>query len=891
MPRLLSRVLFFLVVLCSVLAYADEGDSQDGNAAFSALLSMPQAQPEGGEGQWEVFAPEDFKATDEAGLIEYLSHQNADMHQVAFHGTLLQHAVRANMKDVAMWLISQGADPLATVAGFSPDPDALGLAIYMNHWSIVDALLGLPVYQRLSGQQLTERYLVQNPAALDQLLARNFAPPTGKLGSCMLNYELERGAVQQALEVDSRQLPAPGELKAEGSCLDIFPSEDQSARGSFRTADLAAWKKLDTQMPGPVFGYLFQTLSSADDVKALLASDLRRPDQPDALAKLILPWMVSRPRTRNGKDPEPLPYEARKELAEHLPATVLDPWLSDANNLYSWLAIAASGSAEEYVWALGLVPDNILTAESAVAARASLLSGMHAEQRQIIWSALLQRNALRLDGERVPRLLYAVPISLWPVLFKHGYQVENTLAFERAENSDHPDEISEWLKSPVADLQQSWPLMAAQIPGLADGVIEKLIRPFGRKPYTCTSDSDSPQAYEMTTLNTLIQLGAVVHPLSFPKACVQKTEPKVYARLLALGVVAPVAKGAGTEKPARFVPEPVKCNFLQNNTWMKSLLAPDEEGEYSRQLHFETVQLLDAPESDSCAMVASGFWDMTESVDNDDFMGGHERMTPCAERPEMTESRLERNGAIEAFRFDGGASAGLLGLRDTQDGKRYYLAYRESGDRCGGGRAAHLLAWTKHAPYHLEEISAYAPVAQALEEQCDLQGDLNACLGAVDNSEEGSSKSWGAPQDVEKFISDTFTAQRDDYLGAVQSFDLAKLHQWGQTPVPPKWTLAAIDAVSQSTQPIPEKRRRIAWLFKNPEQLKAALVIRKSDDVILDLADWLPREDWRPLIIALHVDSPPSNIEPWLTLASEARSSKDPKVACQLLSVANLPCQ
>ncbi|NWA28542.1 hypothetical protein HX866_26995 [Pseudomonas gingeri] len=886
MSRLFSRALFAVVVLCSVLAYADEDDSQGTSDAFSALLSMPQAQPEG-EGRWEVFAPEDFKATDETGLIEYLSNQNPDMQKVAFHGTLLQHAVRANMKDVAMWLISQGADPLATVAGFLHEPDALGLAIYMGHWSIVDALLALPVYQRLSAQQLTDRYLVQNPTSLDELLARHFAAPTGKLGACMLKYELERGAVQQALEVDSRQLPAPGELDRYGDCQGVHPSEDQSARGSFKTVDLVAWKKLDTQMLSPIFGYLLQTLASADDVKALFASDLRRPDQPEELAKVLLPWMVARPRTSSGIDPAPLPFAARKALAEHLPATVLSPWLADSNNLYSWLAIAAADSFEAFSWALALVPDETLTAKSADAAHAGLQGVRTIEQRQMIGAALLQRSALRLDGQHVPRLLYAVPISLWPELFRHGYRVENTLAIEGGEHSHQPDEISDWLGRPVADLQQSWPLMTAQLPGLADSVIEKLMRPFGRKPFTCTSVSDSPQADQITNLTALIQLGAVVHPLSFPKACALNTAPKVYAQLLALGVVAPVADVASA---ARFVFEPVKCNFLPSDGLLKSLLAPDEEGDYSRQLHFETVQLLDVPESDNCAMVVSGFWNMVGSVDNDDFMWGYERMNPCGDRPEVTESRLERHGAIEAVRFAGGASAGLLGLRDTQDGRRYYLAYAESGDRCSGGLAPHLLAWTKSAPYYLEEVSAYAPVAQALQAQCDLQGDLNACLDAADNSREGHSTTWDAPHDVDEFIYDTFTAQRDDYLGAVQSFDLTRLHRWGQTPVPPKWTLAAIDAVSHATLSVPEKRRRIAWLFKKPAQLKAALEKRESDEVILDLADWLPREDWRPLITALHVESTPPSVEPWSTLASEAQSSKNPKAACQFLTVVGLPC-
>ena len=58
--------------------------------------------------------------------------------------------------------------------------------------------------------------------------------------------------------------------------------------------------------------------------------------------------------------------------------------------------------------------------------------------------------------------------------------------------------------------------------------------------------------------------------------------------------------------------------------------------------------------------------------------------------------------------------------------------------------------------------------------------------------------------------------------------------------IPYWWTRDALLAVSKSTQPIPEKRLRTAWLFKNHEQLARAL----TEGIVNSLRAWLLNEDW-----------------------------------------------
>ena len=52
--------------------------------------------------------------------------------------------------------------------------------------------------------------------------------------------------------------------------------------------------------------------------------------------------------------------------------------------------------------------------------------------------------------------------------------------------------------------------------------------------------------------------------------------------------------------------------------------------------------------------------------------------------------------------------------------------------------------------------------------------------------------------------------------------------------------------------PIEDKRQRTAWLFRDPALLAQALQSSSSCEMQTGLVAWLPREDWPPVIKALH---------------------------------------
>jgi len=111
--------------LCLTLPFAQAANNRATDAAFTALLSMPGAEPE--NGSWGIPELDDFIAKDEKSLIAYLARQQkagGDFNAYRHHGTLLHHAIRARKPATALWLLEHGADPKLTAEG----SDALELS-------------------------------------------------------------------------------------------------------------------------------------------------------------------------------------------------------------------------------------------------------------------------------------------------------------------------------------------------------------------------------------------------------------------------------------------------------------------------------------------------------------------------------------------------------------------------------------------------------------------------------------------------------------------------------------------------------------------------------------------------------------------------------------------
>lgn len=884
------RVAVAAMLLFAWTSAAIAFDDEATDAAFDALLSMPQAQTS--DDNWKVEAPDGYDGKDEAALIQWLAQQQkfgADFNQYRHEGTLLQHAMRLRLDATALWLLRHGADPTLAVRE-TEAPDALGFAIVQGQWHLVDALLKLSAFARLSPEQRTARYYRLAPTNADELAKRGFAPlPAGRTADCLLEYALQQGQLKFALSLPSHtplrfeNYSAPQEL-AKWCNVRKQPYPNDTG---FATLDPHDIEALDAKLDVPLLPYLMATLRSAQDVDALFRLPLKTHTDPAQLPGLLLPWLAPSHEAARWNGPLALPAAARKALLDRLTAVQIDTAFGNAETLHDWLHLAATGATDDFAWALAKVPDAALAAHPV----AAIKSVLYAQNTAALWPLLLARTALRLDGEDTPGLLVQVPMASWPTLFERGYRlgVKRPAGYEAYPQG----EIDAWLANATpATLRQGWPLLKAQMPALAGEAIARLFRQFGTRERPCSVDYDSVTTSDIDKIGVLIELGAQVRPVPLPAACVMHTKPEIYAKLAALGAVAPL----DAEAARRFTFEKPRCEFVPDPVWLKAL-ATRQLVHPDAQVAIDTVQAIDRPGDDSCALLVSGGEPIhREYIDEESFLDGRNHLTPCVDGNLTGEVWRLHDGAIETSTLDGGATQGVLPLRDGKDGKRYYLAFSPGGGCGGASPPPTLLAWTEQTPPVLHTLASDEPAMQALMLQCDLS-DVAKCLSVSDYTVEDNASAWDAPHLRNDFADRFYGEQRNTYLDAVRMLDVPRLKQLEQGGAAPNWTLDAIEAVSKSDLSVPEKRRRTAWLFRDAERLRAALSpsdvkgTEATDAIVLGLGVWLPREDWRPLIAALKVDADQGDAF-WRVkdLARKAQEQGNPALACRLLRASGQAC-
>ena len=159
--RLLAAAL--LIALAPATWSQETTPAQATDEAFDALLSLPQGLPEGSEFASGLGDRIKDQAALRAALEEDLS-AGADVNAYRHGGTLLLHALRANLQDTALWLLANGADPRlevddGQVKGKGKGDDALQLAILYRRWRVVDALLRRPAVAPRTPRDLAFRWI------------------------------------------------------------------------------------------------------------------------------------------------------------------------------------------------------------------------------------------------------------------------------------------------------------------------------------------------------------------------------------------------------------------------------------------------------------------------------------------------------------------------------------------------------------------------------------------------------------------------------------------------------------------------------------------------------------------------------------------------------------
>ncbi|HEX5277951.1 MAG TPA: hypothetical protein VFW42_09810 [Fluviicoccus sp.] len=543
-------------------------------------------------------------------------------------------------------------------------------------------------------------------------------------------------------------------------------------------------------------------------------------------------------------------------VLKHLPPDRLKQALDDDQTLQHWLGRAAVMPVADFRPLLQPLDGPLLQKHARAA-----LTGMSMHSRVDFagdgshgrnpvhpdnWKTLLARLPGSLNLPTLPPLLAATEPDLWPMLFQRGYRPGALDA-----------ELGRFLaETPPEPLRRFWPELLNHFPDLPARSIPLMLagyRPDGEMD--CRWEWTSLPASLPAKMEYLQQHGVSSPAQTVKPQCLRHSAPDVIAALLRLNVIAPLPEKVETV----LIPErDAECRFTLTEPVYRMLYRNPVIGA-DRAVFVSGVGLMAIPGEETCGLLLSGdeMVDPYIGGDQDSFDGPTREPTPSCPDPNNTTMlyRLHPDQAPEVLDTPFEAAFLLTPVRDTRTNQRYWLSWQSAG-RCNSNESA-LMKWdTVNGKPALVTVDAKDPLWQAFTQQCD-PNDLENCLAFKGLFKEGEVISepanplrGGALAD---FVNAYRTAERTAYLQAVERLDKPLLRKMESDGVPLFWTVEAIKAVSESPLPIVDKRKRMAWLFKDAGQLRDVfhggyMVNGSSYDLPESLSTWLPVEDWGPLL-------------------------------------------
>lgn len=834
--------LLFACCLAVLPALSFAGDPTDD--AFDALLSLPQAQPE--QGEWNHAVPEGFDGHDgdEAALIEWLAackDEGADFAELRHQGSLLHHAIRAGLDKTALWLLAHGANPLQTLGDSPGGADALSIAVQYRRLTVVDALLKRKDVRAPARRAALAGLWQSIPdsdgeATVEHLLALKLPLPEGKDAQILLRTALARRWYALALALTAQGVDR----------LDLDQPQAQGAGGALPAADVL--ETLDARVQQPLFGFYAVQPDDAADVDRVWALKVRKPLTDAAFVRNLVQAMLDAPR----------PPPVRVDGLRHLPPEALSAALSDAPLFRRWVRWSATLAPADGEWAfaaLGTLPHE-RPAETVQA----MLDGASWFREQPAdgslaqaWRRVIAALPMPLPDSVHGKLWMFVPEALRNELLAKGYEPGD-------------EELYNWLQSDTVErIRTQWPALKAAQPALVGKIHADLLHgclPEARYPTWRLEDATVGKA------QALLDGGARPDaPLMLDASCRGGTDAKTLAALERIGIVQPAASVAAE----RFRSVANDCRF-DAALWREALFdAPQVGG-----LDADGAQLLALPGSDQCGLLLWGGSFGGRTFFTEDDFTGMQTFSPCTDGENaaalwrIVDGHLQRSDLGELTPI-GGATA----LVDTRDGTPLLLTGGISLGGCGE-TATNLLAWN--------EPGAAVPLRSLPREDARVQAYYSHCAGAAARSQEPPSECQSADtwsMSLHDFLDHHWGAERQRYLDAVLAMDSTALAALRQQPTPPHWTRDAILAVSTATLPLPDKRARTAWLFRDPHLAQAI-----DYDSARALRAWLPAEDWTPVLRALD-----GKTELLQVLQTEAEQDENGKaLSCRLAKALKQRC-
>ncbi|WP_299160537.1 hypothetical protein [Accumulibacter sp.] len=779
-------------------------------AAVEALLSLPQTQPP--EGGWEHLAPPGFVVEDEEEdevLVAWLEKQRklgADMNAMRHGGTMLHHAIRAGMVNTASWLLANGADPLK-----EGEHDALELALIYRQETVFDLLVRKPGVRdaHRSGVYRAWKSVLANNSdeGLKKLITAHVPVPAGKNRELLLDGALAAG--------NARLIRALTAEDPDG----VLRARVHSTDEDFEIAD--------QRLPNPIFLSLIGQVVSVEEVDRLFQLQIRRPWNDAAFATGVV-----------GNVLRQIPYSSANKshtytIFERIPAFAFQEAFKNKRVLSMYWRWLSHLPARERAVAMARWGDFPVREPEALLT-AVLLEAYWFNQQEndpevaAAWGELLALLRPPLPNGLQGRMWMFVPQIHRLTLLQLGYRPSS-------------EELRWWIDKNSAELiDVFWPAMLSILPELGQRSHELLFRPVvDGSDYYCVDRWTIEKVLPLTAAATMPE-----RPYAMEASCWFEIPDEIRQTLLSRHwVKPPLAVAAG-----RFVLEERQCAFLPTAAWRRKLAGLHsltiKEGE---SVSIDGVMAVEIPGEQNCALLTWGGSAGGRLYIDDDSFEGTRRFTPCADGIYTTSIWLLSGEQINSVLQEGlPFLGGMTLIRDTNDGEHYWLGGNESLGSCGqtppalfrfeadNGKAAALRA-----------LQQTHPAMEALLSQCKGKDPL-ACLGAPPPLEDSVNQRVypEGGRAMGHFADMHWNVERKAFVNAFLDFKPEVLRAMKAEGVFPHWGTEALSALSASQLSLAEKRRRAAWLFRDRALLGTALESQMLDSLV----DWLPREDWEPII-------------------------------------------
>jgi hypothetical protein len=483
------------------------------------------------------------------------------------------------------------------------------------------------------------------------------------------------------------------------------------------------------------------------------------------------------------------------------------------------------------------------------------------------WRILWRHLKLPLDYGEVTGLAHHIEPASWHDLVRSGYspKAEDALGCLLAE-------------IPLSQMKTLWPLMVAEFPNVRELASHLVLSGYrlGSGSSPCHQRDNAGILEKLAFLRSL----RIANPVAgIDEAAIAETGGPLAA------AIKPLIKKK-TQGPARLVSAAPSCTFNLSDVWRKALTTKPG-------WKIETVQMLEVPGEAECAVLVSGSDSTYFPVDGlvDSFSGPYRDVRASCPDPTDAYQLWRKVGAAiivsEPSLGHDDTMDPLIHVRDTRTGKPYYLNSGRQAGRCHlQGRFPFAYEWRAGQLVR----SLPSEVENALFEQCSAGSGELACSGIAElmpNDAPGTvGDTWFngmsldrllSPQSAPTLSPEARKLQLDRFVAAVMTLDRKQLASYRTSPLPSEATAAAITAVSKSNVSLPDKRKRIAWLFYDHGRLADAF----DNQWPHSLLAWLPYEDWTPVMKAIATFGPTSH-ERASDLRTAAEEAGMPQLACDI---------